>query len=989
MKIYEYPDRKDWKAILGRQKSGIPQAVRDTVSGIIADVRNGGDGKVLEYVAKLDGFSTDARGLKVSGEEIASASALIDEGLKDAIAVAAANIRKFHEAQRPDDVVVETMPGVVCRQKNVPIGTVGLYIPGGTAPLFSTVLMLAIPASIAGCGRIVICTPAGRDGSLSPVILYTASLGGISEIYKVGGAVAVGAMAYGTETIPKVDKIFGPGNMYVMEAKRQVSQDCAIDMPAGPSEVMIIADGSARADFVAADFLSQLEHGKDSQAILLTTSAGFAEAVTEHVARQVERLPRKNIVDVSMEGSMAVVLHTVDEMVDMANLYAPEHLIIATEAPDVTVEGIVNAGSVFLGNYSTESAGDYASGTNHTLPTGGWAVSCSGVSLSTFMKKMTIQEISGAGLGRLGPVIERMAVAEGLDAHANAVRIRLAGLPGDDAGRLRDDGAGVESLLRENIKGIVPYSTARDDCKVEMDVYLDANENPWDSGVNRYPSPHQTRLKKMLSVLKGIPAENIFLGNGSDEAIDLVFRLFCPPGKSSMLQIVPTYGMYSVAAETNDVDVIDFPLADDFSLDAESLLSKVREDTKVIFLCSPNNPTGNLLDRDAILRILDRFAGIVVVDEAYIDFASSVSLAGMIGRYPRLIVLQTLSKAWGMAGLRIGLAIADRSVVDVMSRVKYPYNISVLAQEKAEAILSDPLPVFDKVSVIVEERSRVARALENLPQVEKVWPSDANFLLVRFRDKDMVFRGLMRNGIIVRDRSSAYGCSGCLRITIGTPEENDRLLEALGAGPSGAADGRAAAAGATDRTASCCRKTGETTVCVRVNLDRFRSPRISTGLRFFDHMLEQIGCHAGISLDVICYGDIDVDDHHSVEDVAIALGDCLYSALGDKAGIGRYGFALPMDDAEAMVLLDLGGRNDFRWDVDFRSGKIGDVSSAMFSHFFKSLAEHLRCNLHIKAAGDNDHHLIEGVFKAFARALKTAVTKGQDGSGIPSSKGWL
>ena len=425
MKIYEYPDRKDWPAIVGRQKTGAPRQVKDIVSGILSDIREYGDAKVLEYVKRLDGFDTDTAGLRVTAEEIAAAAEKLDDGLKEAVRTAAGNIRRFHEAQKTEDVTVETMPGVICRQKNIPIDRVGLYIPGGTAPLFSTVLMLAVPASIAGCGKVILCTPAGPQGKVSPAILYAAHVCGITEIYKVGGAVAVGAMAYGTGTVPKVDKIFGPGNSFVTEAKQQVSQDCAIDMPAGPSEVMIMADESAVPAFVASDFLSQLEHGKDSQAILLSTSGQLADAVSRELELQYGNLKRKSIIDASILKSAAVLLSSEDEMAEFANYYAPEHLIIATRNYQDTVEKIRNAGSVFLGNYSTESAGDYASGTNHTLPTSGWAVSCSGVNLSAFMKKMTIQEISRSGLELLGPVIEKMAMAEGLDAHANAVRVRL------------------------------------------------------------------------------------------------------------------------------------------------------------------------------------------------------------------------------------------------------------------------------------------------------------------------------------------------------------------------------------------------------------------------------------------------------------------------------------------------------------------------------------------------------------------------------------
>ena len=425
MNVYRRPERKDWPAIVGRQKTGPDDNVRETVSRILSDVREYGDAKVCEYVRALDRYDAAGHGLRVTRQEIEDAESLLPEDLKSAIQVAASDIRQFHLAQAGREIVVETFPGVICRQKDVPISDVGLYIPGGTAPLFSTVLMLAIPASIAGCGRIALCTPAGPDGKVAPAILYCASLCGVSEIYKIGGAVAIAAMAYGTQSVDKVGKIFGPGNQYVMEAKRQVSQDCAIDMPAGPSEVMIIADRSARAEFVASDFLSQLEHGRDSQAILLSTSEELVEETVREIAKQMAALSRKNIVEDSLGRSVAVIFDTEEEMVEFSNFYAPEHLIIATGDYGNTVKGIVNAGSVFLGNYSTESAGDYASGTNHTLPTGGWAISCSGVNLSSFMKKMTIQEISPSGLKGLGHVIETMALAEGLDAHAGAVRIRL------------------------------------------------------------------------------------------------------------------------------------------------------------------------------------------------------------------------------------------------------------------------------------------------------------------------------------------------------------------------------------------------------------------------------------------------------------------------------------------------------------------------------------------------------------------------------------
>ena len=349
--------------------------------------------------------------------------------LKTALAIAKSNIEAFHRAQLPPQVDIEVMPGVRCVQRAVAIGRVGLYVPGGNAPLFSTVLMLALPARIAGCGEVILCTPAGRGGKIAPEVLFAADLCGVDRIFAVGGAQAVAAMAYGTESIPHVEKIFGPGNRYVTRAKQLVSTEAvAVDLPAGPSEVMVLADNSARAEFVAADLLSQAEHGPDSQTVLLTPSRGLAEQVAREVERQLAALPRRQTAALAIENSRIVVLDSPDEMIEMSNAYAPEHLILSVEDPWAVAERITAAGSVFLGNYTPESAGDYASGTNHTLPTYGWARSMSGVNLDSFLRKITYQQITPDGLRGLGPTIETMASAEGLDAHRNAVTIRFESL---------------------------------------------------------------------------------------------------------------------------------------------------------------------------------------------------------------------------------------------------------------------------------------------------------------------------------------------------------------------------------------------------------------------------------------------------------------------------------------------------------------------------------------------------------------------------------
>jgi len=398
--------------------------LNDVVGSVLNDIRQRGDVAVKEYELKFD--KVDLRSLKVSESEIEEAESLVDDELKSALKMAYHNIKTFHESQRFVGKKVETQPGVICWQKSVAIEKVGLYIPGGTAPLFSTVLMLATPAQIAGCKEIVLCSPPNRDGKLHPAILVAAKLAGVKNIFKIGGVQAIGAMAYGTQSVPKVYKIFGPGNQYVMAAKQMVSlHDVAIDMPAGPSEVAIIADDTAVPEFVAADFLSQAEHGIDSQAVLVTTSSQLLVQVKSEVDRQLELLPRKEIANEALKNSKMIQVSTIEEAIDLINDYAPEHLIIAAKNYLDVAEKIVNAGSVFLGNYSCESAGDYASGTNHTLPTCGYAKSYSGVSLDSFCKKISFQELSKEGIRHIGPTVTLMAQHEQLDAHKKAMELRM------------------------------------------------------------------------------------------------------------------------------------------------------------------------------------------------------------------------------------------------------------------------------------------------------------------------------------------------------------------------------------------------------------------------------------------------------------------------------------------------------------------------------------------------------------------------------------
>lgn len=426
MILVTYPDKAQWADLLKRPVMNT-EDLFDTVRSVINRVKVEGDRAVLAYEEQFD--KVQLASLAVSEEEWAEADSLIDEELKQAIRLAKQNIETFHAAQRFEGKKVTTSAGVTCWQKAVPIEKVGLYIPGGTAPLFSTVLMLAVPAKIAGCGEIVLCTPPGRDGKVHPAVLFAAKVAGVSRIFKAGGIQAIASMAYGTESVPRVYKIFGPGNQYVTAAKQLVSlRDVAIDMPAGPSEVEVLADETANPAFVAADLLSQAEHGVDSQAMLITTSESLQQAVKAEVERQLELLPRKEIASKSLANSKLIVVRSLDEAIELTNAYAPEHLIVETADYLSVAERVVNAGSVFLGHLSPESAGDYASGTNHTLPTNGYAKAYSGVSLDSFIRKITFQEIQPEGIRHIGPAIEVMAANEHLDAHKNAITVRLKAL---------------------------------------------------------------------------------------------------------------------------------------------------------------------------------------------------------------------------------------------------------------------------------------------------------------------------------------------------------------------------------------------------------------------------------------------------------------------------------------------------------------------------------------------------------------------------------
>ncbi len=777
MLTYTNPSKEQWADITKRPTASY-EDLYPLISEIFSKVKHSGDEALFGYTENFDKVKLDT--LSISKKELDEAEKLVDPTLKIAIQKAKQNIESFHQAQKTKPIRVETMPGVVCEQRKVAIEKVGIYIPGGSAPLFSTVLMLAIPAKIAGCESITLCTPPNQFGKVDPAILYTASLCGVNQLFKVGGAQAIAALTNGTQSIPAVDKIFGPGNQFVTVAKQFATQQgVAIDMPAGPSELLVFADDTCMPEFVAADLLSQAEHGPDSQVVLVLSDISKLKRIEEEIKIQLGNLPRKEIAIKALENSRVILFEDRVKAAEFINSYAPEHYIIASEKPEDMVALVKNAGSVFIGNFTPESAGDYASGTNHTLPTNGFARQYSGVNLDSYTKAITFQKVSAQGIRDLGPVVEQMANAEQLKAHENAVTLRLKHLNNqDDEGA---EGYDIDANIRRHLLVSEVYSSARSEFSDSAisKIWLDANENPFDGKATRYPDPYQLALKARIAELWGIQDNTLFIGNGSDEVLDLIMQLVVEPKQHNALTFKPSYGMYSVLADKNDVELITVPLNDEFELDWNVFESQISGRTQLVFLCNPNNPTGRRLDSKKLQRFIRETNALVVVDEAYIDFSSEQSLVGVVTEYQNLIVVRTLSKAYGLAGARLGVAIANPKIIGWLNRIKPPYNISSPNIELALDRLSNDSMIQSEIEILKDQRAILNIALKQCSWVAKVYESEANFILFQVDDASKRYRDFVDAGIVVRNRSSQYGCQNMLRITVGTPDENKRVIKLL------------------------------------------------------------------------------------------------------------------------------------------------------------------------------------------------------------------
>lgn len=554
----------------------------------------------------------------------------------------------------------------------------------------------------------------------------------------------------------------------------------------------------------------------------------------------------------------------------------------------------------------------------------------------------------------------------------------------------------ILQLARPDILALQPYQHAAWEPSLER---MHANEMPWRAdgdgsraGLNRYPEPQPVELVEHLAKLYGVAPDNVLVGRGSDEGIDLIVRAFCRAGQDSTIICPPTFGMYKVSARIQGAAVIEVPLLKErsFALDADAVIAACRDGAKIVFLCSPNNPTGGLLDRSVVERICTTLANrtIVVLDEAYIEFARAPSMAQRLTEFPNLVILRTLSKAYALAGARCGALLAHPDIVSLLARVITPY---ALPTQTIESVLTftngaHVAESAQRVALVLEERERLATELARLPLISHVWPSTSNFLLVDCVDSQQVLRAATAAGLIIRDTRAQPGLANTVRISVGTPEQNDRLLAGIAAA-SGVAAPAPRSAEASGRMARVVRRTKETSIAVEVNLDRESPIHAATGIGFFDHMLEQIAKHGGFSLRLTCTGDLHIDEHHTIEDCALALGEALRKALGDKRGIQRYGFLLPMDEALAQVAIDLSGRAYFVFEGQFGRERVGQFATELAPHFFRSLADSLGAAINLKVTGENTHHQIEACFKAVGRALRQAIRVTD--AELPSTKGIL
>lgn len=787
------------------------QGIEQAVSAILADVQARGDEALMDYTRRFDRLDVhEAAGLRLSQAELQAALDGLPALERQALERAAERIRRYHEHQRTSSWMYTEADGTRLGQRVLPLDRVGLYVPGGKAAYPSSVLMNAIPAQVAGVKELVMVVPT-PDGVRNPAVLAAACLAGIQEVYTIGGAQAVAALAHGTRSIRPVDKIVGPGNAYVAEAKRRVFGTVGIDMIAGPSEILVVSDGSVPADWVAVDLFSQAEHDEMAQAILISPDAAFLDAVAEAIARLLPGQPRRAVIGKSLADRGALIhVRSMQEAAELVNRVAPEHLELAVRDVDGLLADIRHAGAIFMGRWGCEALGDYCAGPSHVLPTMRTPRFSSPLGVYDFQKRSSLIEPSATGADHLAKVAATLARAEGLEAHAQSAEYRLGGDAHQAAAGTVSPAqiaARVERHVRPDVQGMAGYHVA----DATDAIKLDAMENPWQLpgalqaelaqrlaalAINRYPSGNTyTALKQAIARHDGLDGiDGLVLGNGSDELISLLCQLVAQPGATIMAP-APSFVMYEMGARLAGVGFVPVPLRPDFSLDREAMLQAIETHRPaLVFLAYPNNPTGNLFDADDVRAILQATDGLVVLDEAYAPFAGGASWLSQLQAWPNLAVMRTCSK-WGLAGARIGYLASAPAWAAQLDKIRPPYNISVLDAETACFAFQHHADFDQQTRALCAERQTLVQRLQAMqgPQgLSHVYPTAANFVLVRLAGGQgegvgpsratRVAAAMRAAGVLIKDASRMHpALAECLRLTVGAPEENEAMLQALAA----------------------------------------------------------------------------------------------------------------------------------------------------------------------------------------------------------------
>ena len=787
------------------------QGIEQAVSAILADVQARGDEALMDYTRRFDRLDVhEAAGLRLSRAELQAALDGLPAAERQALERAAERIRRYHEHQRTSSWMYTEADGTRLGQRVLPLDRVGLYVPGGKAAYPSSVLMNAIPAQVAGVKELVMVVPT-PDGVRNPAVLAAACLAGIQEVYTIGGAQAVAALAYGTRSIRPVDKIVGPGNAYVAEAKRRVFGTVGIDMIAGPSEILVVSDGSVPADWVAVDLFSQAEHDEMAQAILISPDAAFLDAVAEAIARLLPGQPRRAVIGKSLADRGALIhVRSMQEAAELVNRVAPEHLELAVRDVDGLLADIRHAGAIFMGRWGCEALGDYCAGPSHVLPTMRTPRFSSPLGVYDFQKRSSLIEPSATGADHLAKVAATLARAEGLEAHAQSAEYRLGGDAHQAAAGAVSSAqiaARVERHVRPDVQRMAAYHVA----DATDAIKLDAMENPWRLpgalqaelaqrlaalAINRYPSGNTyTALKQAIARHDGLDGiDGLVLGNGSDELISLLCQLVAQPGATIMAP-APSFVMYEMGARLAGVGFVPVPLRPDFSLDREAMLQAIETHRPaLVFLAYPNNPTGNLFDADDVRAILQATDGLVVLDEAYAPFAGGASWLSRLQAWPNLAVMRTCSK-WGLAGARIGYLASAPAWAAQLDKIRPPYNISVLDAETACFAFQHHADFDQQTRALCAERQTLVQRLQAMqgPQgLSHVYPTAANFVLVRLAGGQgdgigpsratRVAAAMRTAGVLIKDASRMHpALAECLRLTVGAPEENEAMLQALAA----------------------------------------------------------------------------------------------------------------------------------------------------------------------------------------------------------------